>query len=313
MKKRLPILLAAAIMMIMCACAPIVIQQTATPDLPAVNPQAVSQVGRRNIRLYFRVADEAFIGSELRQLDVNADETAEEAAFRGLAGGPVTALTQLTPLIPPGTELISIEISSGILFLTLSSDFLNPAAAMPGGWEQEPAFVEQALIEKRLALSAITNTLTELGACDRVRIQIEEGSSGDVPREILALFEGDPLAYSNEFVLTPANALGTALTALSEKNWEQLSRLVSSSEQLTESRIASELSAIGELVDFELGGDSTAPGGETAVVAASVHIEAEDGVTRSRESIPVRVTRVQEVFRVDYESLLRLLGAEGEG
>ncbi len=314
MRKRLPILLIAAITFALCACAPLVIRQTSETELPPVNPQAVAQVGRSTARLYFRVADEAFIGSELQTLDVNADETFEEAAFRALAGGPTTARTQLTPIIPIGTELISVETSSGILFLTLSEEFLNPVAAMPDGWLHVPALIEQALTEKRLAVSAITNTLTELGACESVLIQIEEGPGDGVPGEILALFAGgDPLTYSGEFILTPARALGSALTALSEKNWAQLLRLVTSAEQLTESRIAAELSAAGELVDFVLNEDSTAPGGETGVVTASVFIEYEDGVTRSRENIPVRAARVQEVFRIEYESLLRLMGAETEG
>ncbi len=296
------------------ACAPSVIRQTSTPGLPAVNPQAAAQTGRREARLYFRVEDEAFIGSELRQLDVSADETSEEAAFRGLLSGPDTTQTQLAPLIPSGTELISIEISSGILFLTLSGEFLNPAATMPAGWQQEPTLAEQALAEKRLALSAITNTLTELGSCERVLVQIEGEPGAGVPADVLALFEGDPLAYSAEFVLTPAKALRAALSAIAEKNWALVLRRVTSPDQLTESQIASELSALGELVDYELGEDTIAPGGDTAVVTASVYLtSAGDGVTRGRESIPVRVTRTREVFRIEYDSLLRLLGAETDG
>ncbi len=303
-----------AILLLFSACAPSVIRQTSSPGLPPVNPQAGAQAGRTEARLYFRVADEAFIGSELRQLDVGADETAEEAAFRGLASGPDTTLTQLTPLIPSGAELLSIELSSGILFLTLSDEFLNPAAAMPDGWQQDSALVVQALIEKRLALSAITNTLTELGSCERVLVQIEEGERTQVPSGILALFEGDPLVYSTEYVLTPTQALRSALSALSEKNWELLLRRVTSPEQLTESQIASELTALGELVEYTLGEDSISPGGDSAVVTASVYIKAAgDAVTRGRESIPVRTTRVQEVFRVEYDSLLRLLGAQTDG
>ncbi len=71
---------------------------------------------------------------------------------------------------------------------------------------------------------------------------------------------------------------------------------------------------MGELVDYSLGEDTIAPGGETAVVTASVYLKsADDGVTRGRENIPVRATRSQEVFRIEYESLLRLLGAEVDG
>ncbi len=295
------------------ACAPSVIRQTSAPGLPPVNPQGGAQAGRTEARLYFRVADEAFIGSELRQLDVGADETAEEAAFRGLISGPDTTLTQLAPLIPAGTELISIDISSGILFLTLSGEFLSPAATLPAGWQQDPMLVTQAIIEKRLALSAITNTFTELGSCESVLVQIEEGAAG-APDGMLALFGGDPLFYSAEYVLTPAKALRAALSALTEKNWSQLLRRVTSPEQLTESQIAAELSALGELVDYTLGEDTIAPGGETAVVTASVYLRSQDErITRSRENIPVRATRVQEVFRIEYDSLLRLLGAETDG
>lgn len=291
------------------ACAPTVIRQTSAPDLPGVDPKAQAQAGRKTVRLYFRVSEEAFISSELRRIDVNADETDVEAAFKGLAAGPDAALSRLTPLIPEGAQIKSAEKSGEILFLTLTGEFLNPAAIMPDGWQVDSVLREAALLEKRLALCALTNTFAEMGACNAVQFRIEEGANvTGVPDEIAALFEAGPLAYSNDFLLTPAHALEAALKAVSEKSWKRASRLVTSPDQLTESIVSADLMPIGELADFTIGEDSTASDGETAVVTATVYIRAADGVTRSRENIPVRVLRVQEVFRVEYESLLRLLG-----
>lgn len=298
-----------ALAMTLTACAPSVIRQTAAPDLPGVDPKAQAQAGRKSARLYFRVADEGFISSEMRRIDVTADETEAEAAFKSLASGPDAALSRLTALIPEGTELHSAELSGEILFLTLSGEFLAPAAIMPDGWQQDTAQREAAILEKRLALSSITNTLSEMGVCDRVKFKIAEGAdTAGVPAEITALFEGDPLAYSNEYVLTPAHALEAALTAISEKRWARVSRYVTSGDQLTESSVAADMAALGELVDFTVGEDSTASDGETAVITAAVSLKAPDGVTRSRENIPVRAARVAEVFRVEYDSLLRLMG-----
>lgn len=293
------------------ACAPAVIRQTASPALPPVDPSAVVTTERKSVRLYFRVADEDFIGSELRRVDVKASESIEEAAVRELIAGPKAEMTKLSPLINERTKVVSINKEGGILFLTLSSDFLNSAILLPASWKEDVSLREAAAIEKRLAISSIVNTLTELGTCDKVLITVEEGSgNATTPSEILTLFSsGDPLTYSGEFVLTPKRALEAVLHSIQQKDWARVMRLCDGTGSLSEAEIVSALLANGTLTDYIVDSDSSADAA-TAVVTASISLKGEDFLVRTRDGIPVRVTRVQEVFRIDYDSLLHLFGAE---
>jgi len=142
------------------------------------NPVNVTQ---NEVTLYFPGMDAQKVWKEVRTLTVYNDEIAQ-AAIEGLIAG--TNNEALYPSIPKGTELLSINIDSGLCTVDFSREFIDNH---PGGSAGE-----------LMTLSSIVNTLTEFPEIDRVQIWVE-GKSGETLGNMLL---DEPLYRFEELIGT---------------------------------------------------------------------------------------------------------------
>ncbi|MEG0940429.1 MAG: GerMN domain-containing protein [Oscillospiraceae bacterium] len=110
--------------------------------------------GEGQIRLYFPKTTGG-LGSEYREINLNADNSAERAIMDELLKGPRSEL--LLPSLPEETVLLSIYTQDGICSVSLSSDFMADEASPQ---------------ESKLAIYSIVNSLVSLASVDGVQILI---------------------------------------------------------------------------------------------------------------------------------------------
>jgi hypothetical protein len=122
------------------------------------NPVDVTQ---NEVTLYFPGMDAQKVWEEVRTLTVYNDEIAE-AAIHGLIAGPNNEA--LSPSIPEGTKLLSINIDNGLCTVDFSREFIDNHSGGSAG--------------ELMTLSSIVNTLTEFPEIERVQIWVE-GKSGE--------------------------------------------------------------------------------------------------------------------------------------
>lgn len=106
---------------------------------------------------YYTDSTERYMIPEARSLVVrDNDKDVEEYIFRELAASPVTP--GLTPVIPEGTTLLSIQVEDNICKLNLSEEFVNRAP--------------DSTAAARMTLCCIAGSLTALSHIDAVQLLV---------------------------------------------------------------------------------------------------------------------------------------------
>ncbi|MGI6201312.1 MAG: GerMN domain-containing protein, partial [Christensenellales bacterium] len=135
----------------------------------------------RNLTLYFGYGQEDCLVPVSRQVEVSADERVEKALIEEMIKGPADSDSlDLTPLINPETQVVSVSNRSGYLFITLSQEFLNAPVEIPKGMEEDVAWQEQVNRVRRLSVDALVNAITELGAYTHIYLLVDDGTGQGV-------------------------------------------------------------------------------------------------------------------------------------
>lgn len=116
--------------------------------------------GTMTVTLYFGDFQAEKVAPETRTLEIKAEDNVERVIFNELAKGP--ASEELDPVIPEGTQLLSIKTEKGVCTLDLSKEFVENHI---GG-----------SVAELMTISSIVASLTELPEIDKVQFLIE----GDV-------------------------------------------------------------------------------------------------------------------------------------
>ena len=60
--------------------------------------------------LYFRYGTSAYLAPEQRQITIEKNESPEKALVKALVAGPSASASALSPLFPPGTEVLAVSM-----------------------------------------------------------------------------------------------------------------------------------------------------------------------------------------------------------
>lgn len=115
------------------------------------------QDGGKVITLYFGDSQAEYVVAETRMVQFDQSESIEKIVFEELKKGPVTK--GLDPVIPKGTQLLSVKTQDGICTLNLSKEFINNHMGGTAG--------------EAMTINAIVNSLTELPNINKVQFLIE--------------------------------------------------------------------------------------------------------------------------------------------
>jgi hypothetical protein len=208
----------------------------AVVDLLNIAPAYTSPVPNVDIKasLYFGYYNENMLARETYLISQPYDRSAASLLIEALLKGPSPARSDLTRLFPAGTRLTALREQEGVLFVTLSEDFLKT----PPSFSPADANALSALrAVRRLALSSLINTVTEAAEIDAVQLLVASEQAGANGTRIARdeIFDdinsGGRLLgvmYRDETVmLTHANTLSVVLESWTRQNWNRLYRFVS--------------------------------------------------------------------------------------
>ena len=136
--------------------------------------------GERSLRMFFPAKGKSFLTSEYHTLSVEVDKPLHVYVVEELMRGP--ADPGLLPVFPEGSQLLGISAENRVCTLNLSSEFFD---GRPG-----------KLLDARLSLYAIVNSLTSLSEVESVRILVD----GKSPLSYTYIPLGEPLMRNEEIV-----------------------------------------------------------------------------------------------------------------
>lgn len=296
---------------------------TAVPLTPV---QSVD-VQRQSYTLYFRYGGEEYLAGEQRLLPVSEDKPIERVLLQEMIkNGPSAGSLYLEPVINPKTSVISVSSNREYLYITLSREFLDPISGeAPGNWEEDPAWREAVYTERRLAVMAIVNTMTELGEYSRIQILIDtDGTKQGVrpTREMLG-FAGDdktqnaqlmgPLTRDPSMVLTPGNTLSLIMKRFSEKDWTGVDEIIARDDQYgnvkpSTDEVVGMLAVLDiSLTGYAITGEMVSNDGQSAVVTVSYEFQLKNGSTYTHDDVSMRMEREDSVWKLVYPSISQLL------
>ena len=296
--------------------------QNSTQYTVDISPAAQSDTMQtQQATLFYRLGETELLAPMSVTFSLSVDTTIEEAILSALIDGPI-GQHELTGTIPAGTELVSAKVRDGYFEVTLSSDFFSVGSDVPSNWEQDPQWVQEVQLRRKLATYSIVNSITQLGIYTRVLILIDMTGNGNgqrVERSNFGLMPQtgeedtliEPLARDASLLLTPNTAARLTLDALISQDSDYLSRYLYFSsgttpdaQELGETLFQTQLSAY--TLDLE-NGPVISLDGASAMINFSYEYITAQGVKREVMDIPLLLILDDGIWSVDYESLCAVL------
>ncbi len=284
-----------------------------------INPVADSNANSSAAVLYYKYNDSSlggnFLVSELRQIDVNSNESLEKAIVKQLIAGPQNK--SATYAINPDTIVESVTKNKDCYFVTLSSDFLEPISGL-----ETQSSIQNNKEDIKIAVYSIVNSLTELGICSRVQILIDVDNTGNgqrLNRQEFGFNVGDsldqplePLMRDGSIILTPDNCLTQVLDMIIAGNTSQAEKYIqyNTSEGnvfYNEDDFFSLLSGNDRsLSTYKVLYETISMDCTTAVVVINVTLKYGNGTEVERTVIPVKMIKENDEWKICYSSLVMI-------
>lgn len=284
-----------------------------------INPVADSNANSDTAVLYYKYNDNSlggnFLVSELRQIDVNSNESLEKAIVKQLIAGPQNK--SATYAINPDTTVGSVTKNKDCYFVTLSSEFLEPISGL-----ETQSSIQNNKENIKMAVYSIVNSLTELGICSRVQILIDVDNTGNgqrLNRQEFGFDVGDsldqplePLMRDGSMILTPDNCLTQVLDMIIAGNTSQAERYIKydTSEGnvfYNEDDFFSLLSGNDRsLSTYKVLYETISMDCTTAVVVINVTLKYGNGTEVERTVIPVKMVKENDEWKISYSSLVMI-------
>lgn len=282
------------------------------PAIPA-QPDA-GEARRFTALLYFRYGDTGMLCAQERELTVAPNETRDKAIVRALLQGPGAAGAHLTAVFQPDVEVLSTQAQGDTVYVTFSEALYGRYAGEPSSLSGAKVRYAAAL-RRRLAMAALTASLTESGAYARVQVLVRPETRMDASMRLKRSYfleeselPAEPLWREEKYLLTPANAAGQILSAWRARDWETLKLYV-----LSDGRgQATDYAASAAIGAYAVSGGSVSPDGQSAVVCLDFTPLDEGGAAGARAvtALPLRLTLDKGVWKATQYDVKRLMGLE---
>lgn len=273
----------------------------------------------RKIALYFRYEDSAYLAPERREIQVRPNESLEKAVAAALIQGPGASAATLSPLFPPGTEVMAAAVQGNTLFITFNEAFLGRYAdesseAASGAWREE------GTLRRTLCLQSLAATLTEAGLCAQVQVLVYPSDAQAASMRLQAGYltrSGDtaplpPVTRDESRLLTPHNAARLILASWQAQDWAVLYDLTvreGENARPGERNAIDAFAAAPALADFELSPGTVSLDGQAAALTVSLTL-LDRGTEETRTGWPLLLNREEGVWKMEYARLLAMMNGE---
>jgi len=309
---RLLCLLLAALLLCACSQRPPAALVEELPQeervIPA-EPEAEAAV-QFTATLYFRYADTPLLRQEARDITIAPNESREKALVSALLEGAREPGSRA--LFPEKTRVLSAQAQDGVVYITFNE-------ALYDRYADEDRAPAQSVQRRRLAMAALTATLTESGEYRGVQVLVraEEKVSGSMrlqQRYFLTEEEGvvPPFTRWSDCLPTPGAYARELLSAWQARDWESLSLYLSARDDRGVRQAAEVLGREMALISFAIYDATTSLDGAAAVVCADLMFRTAAGEEIAMESCPLRLTRENGAWKAAAAQLQALMGEKDE-
>jgi hypothetical protein len=313
-------------------------------DLPAIDPEA--GVEREiQVKLYYRLTDEAYLVGVRSSLTVFSNERAEKAMVRALLSGIPPLTNNISEVIPQNTKIVDVSLDGGILYITLSNDFFDTSVVEKAQDENkqyvDSGFITQEEYDARvaaarremylcreLAVCAIVNTITEYDPSIRVQLLFDVDGSGEgarIAREELGLPPNqeansdllEPMSYVADVVVSPLTLVKCALDRMMGGEYEKAYVLFAETEsggmqKPTYANFETELLTLGRITAYTLYSYTVSEDTGQAEVRADLEITNAVGDTVTLRDVAIALKSEGNLYKLGYYAFKQLLEDIGE-
>lgn len=315
-RKMLLIVCVSILVLSMSACASIIseVKDTVSESLPPIDPEAgVSK--EADVTLYYRLANEDALVALNQTITVHANEYVEEAILRQLLEGPPAFMTDLSSVVPVGTQLVEVTPEGAILYVTLSKELLDVSI--------NAKTREEINAEHRLAIHAIVNSLTANSAYSRVQVMVDMdgvGSGTRIPGSLLG-FESsqllEPMQFNSDIIATPKSIVEFALTHMQAQELAQAYTLFLESEtggfqKPDYATFETQMLSMGNILSYTVHNYEIVQDKRSARVWFNMNWVTRDGVEYNAEYLTMDLQMEGGLYKIGYNALMQILQGSEE-
>ncbi len=300
------------------------VRDDAIPASALISAQMpLTAFGEGTFTLYFRYQDTGYLGVEMRSIVLRPDEPPLKALAQALADGPGASQPMLNQLFPAGTQVLSTALVGDVLYVTFSEQLLNRYADEQGDLTAGRTATE-AQLRRKLAMAALTNTLTETGQCAQVQVlvqrELQSATSLRLPASYFLTTKDEsplgPFVRDESVLFTPHNTVQQILSCWLTQNWGELYDSIALQDAFDGSeRPGLQAAMLGfqaskALTTFTASAGSVSLDGRSAIVCADVTLHHADGTDSVFQSYPIYLTRENGLWKASYSQLISLMNHE---
>lgn len=291
-------------------------------NLPSIDPEDGAS-RELPVTLYYRLANEELLVGVESKVSVRAGERTEAAVIRALKEGSAVS-SGVTVLIPSAASLRELSYEDGVLYVTLSEEFLNEDMVSSINEEDYlkekdynnavKAATKEMYLVRRLSVLSIVNTIAGNNKDVKVQILIERGGkSGKLSYEELG-FESmgrvlmEPMEYNEEVVANDRRIAECMLEHMVQGEYEMAYALITAGFDAYKpfyAEFEGNMRGLGTVLSYEItDSDSNANG---MYVLANVRIETPNGTVKRISNAMLYMAKENNIYKVNYDSLKKLM------
>ncbi|MBR2328840.1 MAG: GerMN domain-containing protein, partial [Clostridia bacterium] len=261
----------------------VIAEDNAKLNLPQIDPEDGAS-RELPVTLYYRLTNEEYLVGVESRVYVRGGERTEAAVIRALKEGSAVS-SGVTMLIPSTVSLQEVAYEDGILYVTLSDEFLNEdivTSIKEEDYLKEKdynnavkAATQEMYLVRRLGVLSIVNTIAVNNKDVKVQILIEHGGeSGKLSYEELG-FESmggvliEPMGFDEEVVASEERIAACMLERMVKGEYEMAYALITAGYDEYKpayEEFKSQMQGLGTVLSYEIT-DSGSNGNGTYVMA----------------------------------------------
>lgn len=319
----------AALMMVLCfalsaggCMGKVIAEDNAKLNLPQIDPEDGAS-RELAVTLYYRLTNEEYLVGVESKVPVRNGERTEAAVIRALKEGSAVS-SGVTMLIPSAASLQELLYEDGVLYVTLSEEFLNEdmvTSIKEEDYLKEKdynnavkAATKEMYLVRRLGVLSIVNTIAGNNKDVKVQILIERGGEGrklsyqELGFESLGGELIEPMGYDDEAVANDQRIAECMLEHMVKGEYEMAYTLITAgldAYKPTYAEFETQMRGLGTVVSYEV--TDSGSDGNGMYVLANVRISTPTGTVKRISNVALYMAKENNIYKVSYGSLKKLM------
>lgn len=307
----------------LCGCmGKVIAEDSIKLDLPQIDPEDGAS-RELTVTLYYRLANEEYLVGVEGRVPVRSGERTEAAVIRGLMDG-VSMSSGMTGLISSAVSVKGLEYDGGVLYVTLSEEFLNEdiiASVREEDYLKEKdynnavkAATREMYLIRRLGVLSIVNTIAGSGENVKVQILVERNEKSEQLTLNELGFDGNeneliqPMDFDQAVVANEERIAECLMEHMVRGEYERAYVLVGEDNDEYKPAYAdfeTVMRGLGTVASYEITGTGNDERG--TYVLANVRLVSSSGIVKRVSNAVLYTVKEGNISKVGYGSLKKLM------